>query len=69
MDAAEDAQPAAVLVSIADRVAASVPGGFADDLPSLEVDDEELELIGLDEEALDRVRYQLQADLAPAPRR
>jgi hypothetical protein len=26
-------------------------------------------LIGLDEEALDRVRYQLQADLAPAPRR
>jgi HD-like signal output (HDOD) protein len=69
MDAAEDARPAAMLVSIADRVAASVPGGFADDLPSLEVDDEELELIGLDEEALDRVRYQLQADLAPAPRR
>ena len=69
LEAPESEQISAMLISIADRVAASAPGGFADDLPSTEIDDEELALIGLDEEALDRVRYQLQADLAPAPRR
>jgi HD-like signal output (HDOD) protein len=67
--APDDFKPAAMLVSLADRIAAAAPGGFADDLPSLEVDNEELEFLGFDEETLDRVRYQLQADLAPAPRR
>jgi len=67
--APDDVKLAAMLVSIADRVAAGAPGGFADDLPSVEVGSEELEFLGMDDDALDRVRYQLQADLSPTPRR